>query len=102
MNGLIELLENIKARPLMYLGEYNFDRLNCLLTGIHLGYVITNEVSDYSKSHKIVLSKRGWNPSSTLVHKDMEKNGLTEKEIVIELLEIEVETWKCIINKISN
>lgn len=102
MNKIIELLESIKARPLMYIGEYDFDRLNYLLFGIHLGYGMTNKIQNYSESRKKVLLMRGWNASSTLVHKDMEKKGLNKAEIAIEIIEVEIETWKILERELMN
>jgi hypothetical protein len=98
MSEITDLFENIKSRPLMYIGEYNVERLNCLLMGIHLGLVINKKINNYSTCRKHILVKRGWNSSSTLIHKDMEKQGLTETQIVQELLNIELETWKMLEN----
>jgi hypothetical protein len=99
MSKITELFESIKSRPLMYIGEYNVEKLNCLLMGIHLGLVIKNKINNYSECRKHILVKRGWNSSSTLIHKDMEKQGFSEIQIVQELLNIEIETWQIIEEK---
>lgn len=91
-----ELFENVKKRPLIYLGKYDVNRMICFLHGFYYSYEISNEDSIYFDSHNKILASRGWKVPSILINKEMERKGLTEEEMIKELLDIEIETWRLI------
>lgn len=95
IQNIIEVLESIRKYPTIYVGNVSPDSLLCLLNGFYLGLkTSSNTHENYPNVMKEVLTKKGWNsPSPSFINQMREKN-LSDEEVIKELLEIEIETWK--------
>jgi hypothetical protein len=86
---LIEELKLTQTRPAMYIGETTVLSMRNYLSGMYavlvlIGIVFTSEIR-----HKAITS-RGWETSSTGAVADMQAHGLSEWQMVQELLLIEI------------
>lgn len=81
---LVQLLKHIKQRPSMYIHPVNADSLMNFLCGFRC---VVND-----KSWWQIQEKRGWKKSSVGPVPQMRKKGMSEEEIMNELVDIEVES----------
>lgn len=86
---LIEELKLTQTRPAMYIGETTVLGMQNYLSGMYavlvlIGIVFTSEIR-----HKAIKS-REWKTSSTGAVADMQAHGLSEGQMVQELLLIEI------------
>ena len=96
-----ECLEKVKVRPEMFVFPFNLQTLSCFLSGFTLGYLAKTdlEFSDKIPVWKYVVEKRGWKVNSLGIEKEMREKGKSEKEILEETLQIEIEVWKILESK---
>lgn len=95
IDNIITVLESVKNRPLIYLGNKSLNSLECFLNGFHACYVAINgQNARFSLAKENILSSRGWQVPTVLISKEMEGKDFTEEEIFIETLAIEIETWR--------
>lgn len=92
-----EVFEAIKKRPLVYFGKLDPQRAICYLHGFYDGYDAASTAKpNLAEARNKILSLRGWQVPSVLIDKEMERRGFTVEEIINELLDIEIETWRLI------
>lgn len=92
-----EYLEKVAARPQMFVSPFDFQTLKSFLDGFTLGYLLAKgdlEFSDKIPVWKYVVEKRGWKVNSLGIEKEMREKGNSEKEILEETLQIEIDVWK--------
>ncbi len=90
---IIRILEAVKSRPEMYVGKRDDPKeIQTFLWGIH---VICRTLTgvDYDFFREIAL-KRGWKNSPVGIVPSMREAGLSDEEIVTELITIDIEAYK--------
>ena len=81
----------------MFVFPFNLQNLESFLNSFTLGYLLAEsdlEFSDKIAAWKYVVKKRGWKINSLGIEKEMREKGESEKEILEETLQIEIEVWK--------
>lgn len=94
---IIEHLEHAKLYPAMHFGSLD-DTVSAqsYLDGVQqAGFLLLDlDRYTYSNNRGDVVSNRGHRYSPRGVSTELKEEGLTDEEIVQELLEIEIEVWK--------
>lgn len=93
---IIEDLKTIKSRPYAFINPVTPEMLKCFISGLVRGYLLTNFITyeDYRHASKQSIFSRGWKIKSTSPYHEMQEKNMPENEIIEELLDIEIETWK--------
>jgi hypothetical protein len=93
---VVELLREVRRRPPVWLGGYSPDSLIHFLHGVNAAVgVFGLRVDRYlGSSYGQVITERGWEHLAVAPVDEMRERGLSDQEIVQELLTIEIETWK--------
>ncbi|MEZ5308392.1 MAG: hypothetical protein R2684_14700 [Pyrinomonadaceae bacterium] len=102
---ILRRLGNVKTRKSMYLGDCRKDYflIEVFLIGFYLGVNVRPKSLDGHWSiKKEVLTKRGWDPKNTLVGNQMLSSGMDHLAVIDEILEIEIETWKLLLERSAN
>ena len=90
-----EILEDVKARALMYLGSYSFQTANSFINGFTCGInAISSTFSNSLQERNRVLTSRGWKVPSVRIDLEMNERGLSPEQVVNEVFEIEIAVWK--------
>ena len=97
---IIEVLESMRNRKSMYLRTIDTAAAENYRNGFHLacwilGYdIIRTERNYYEK----VVTGRGWDyrAAEGLPLDEMKKSGLSDEQIVDEILAIEIDVWKSV------
>lgn len=98
VKNIIEWFENIKTRPQMFYGEKNNPKLveNGMywfqMAFINLGYRLPS--SD-------ALVRRNLHETTKSLADKLRKRGLSNEEIVGEIIDIEIESWKQLLKEIT-
>ena len=93
---VFEILSNIKRRPFGYIFQVTPETLKVFLDGFKLGYFASNQEvnSNYYVDYWIeTVESRGWRPNNVDFTKQMYEKGMTDIEIMNELMSIEIEIW---------
>lgn len=100
LQQIITLLEHIRKRPGMYLGPPTVDALVHFLHGFHAGCKIAGyHVTHVPESaYHAIVEARGWAFLANKPIAEMQARGMSEFEIIEELLQIEIATWKATYN----
>lgn len=73
------------------------ERATCFLHGFYCGFDAASEINPSQvEARDKILKLRGWRVPSVLIEKEMERKGMTVEEVINELLDIEIETWRLI------
>jgi len=92
---VIWLLEQVIRRPRMYMMEVSPAHVQTWIWGLSMGSWALQDGGSINGRQDDILRKRGWNPECALGPvPGMREQGLSDSEIVIELLQIELEYWK--------
>lgn len=96
---IIEQLESIKKRPAMFLGKPDdVDAITHFLNGYHAAiFMIKGERIPILDDYKKIREQRGWEWNATSVAREMKEKSIPDKEIVQELITIEIEAWKIVL-----
>ena len=101
--ALIAKLENVMRRPQIYIGKIESKSLEHYLQGFrdvaHL-FAYMKYWEKYLRIVEEVAYDRGW-PGSLDFVKEIRTRGLSEKEIIEEMLAVEIESWKRLATLIS-
>jgi hypothetical protein len=100
---LIEHLEFMQKRPVMYFGKYDPDIAEHFLYGFSLAasaMLNRDHGADLNLKEK-VLKERGWKLSAERLHRQMVKRKMSSQEVVEELITIELYYWKQIETEMS-
>lgn len=92
--NIIQTLEMIRNRPLMYI-KGDVDELRAILLGFNLACGSLGLASGFDSTYQAVVRDRGWTwlPSAGIVPVLIEA-GMDTPQIINELLTIEIEVWK--------
>ncbi len=96
INKIIESLEYVLKRPKMYFGkDDDADLAASYLYGIRLAVfaLINFNKTIISAWHEAIIKRGHW-LSPRAVSKELKEEGYENNQIVIEVIEIEIETWK--------
>jgi hypothetical protein len=86
---LINLLNHIREKPGLYTGDgYEPEKIQVLLLGIRL---CQNTFGLEQPSYAEIAEKRGWRYQPRGLIPEMKETGLSDQEIINELIEIEIE-----------
>jgi hypothetical protein len=102
--SLIRELENVRRRPHVHIGKIESTSLQHYLWGFREAAHLFAYMKYWEKYLRIiegVAYDRGW-PGSLDFVKSIRTRGLSEKEIVEEMLIIEIESWKRLAALISS
>ena len=90
---LISQLREVQKRPEMYIGDLDSRSMRSFL----VGYLVAQSALGVREAgldrHKIIES-RGWKVRAVGPVPEMRERGLTEREIVTELIEIEIDVLR--------
>ena len=92
MSRIIEFLEAIQKRPLMYFGRIEVEKIEDLLHGFRLGCFASTDKEEITNLYVRVRGEilaEGRKDSA-----EMKKSGASESEIVDEIFKIEIEIWR--------
>ena len=98
-----EYLENVSKRLHCFIFPVTRENLKSFTDGFNLGYVLSHselQFQDISDAWIEVIIARGWQVNARGVQKEMEKRGMSEHEILDELMQIEIHVWKLLEDKI--
>jgi hypothetical protein len=90
---IADLLENMRDRKPNYFLPIDAKTVGAVLSGFGLG-LFTCGVKYRLEIHHQVLTDRGWKFNALGFVPPLEEQGLTDMQIVEELLAIEIETWR--------
>ena len=89
--AIIAKLEDVRQRPLMWIGQ--FENIVPFINGFNTACLSTiYNIRD--NFYEEVANERGWHVSAQGPESFMREKGLTESQIVDELLTIHIELWK--------
>jgi|SRR5262245_5517566 len=94
--SLIRELENVRRRPHVHIGKIESTSLQHYLWGFREAAHLFTHMKYWEKYLRIieeVAYDRGW-PGSLSFVKSIRTRGLSEKEIIEEMLTVEIESWK--------
>ena len=87
-------LEAIKARPAMFIAsEDDVELTRAFLDGFRTA-AFAPYGSHWTTFHNQAIEKRGWELSARCPSREMREKGLQTKQIVAELIEIEIDAWR--------
>ena len=94
--SIIEHFEHVRNRPAMFMGEASERALYAYLIGFETACRLLECIPNYGTHSDFwkVCAERGWEENSFGPQKRMHDAGWVEEAIVIELLTIEIETWR--------
>jgi|GEM_PF-5313089 len=92
--NLPDLLEQIALRPAMYAGRISFDRVEAFLNGLRIGYASTG--IDYTwDDYQAAANARGFDARGAIgIVRDFESKGLSDEEMVRELIAIVSDAYR--------
>lgn len=94
VDKIVEFFEAVKARPLMYFGKYSTDSVIAFTYGFYMSLSITDQPFPDLDTQKKASKNRGWNFNALGIVPHMKEKGLSDKEMVRELISVEIEAWK--------
>ena len=91
---IIELLEESRKRPPLYIGGYDVNAAWHFCNGVEAACWAFGE-KGHSPLRRQIVQERGWN-SDTAQHfsHEMKQCGLTQQAMVEELFDVEIEVWR--------
>ena len=104
VEDLIELLENVKQRPNIWLPNDSPDTIRVFLFALEMGVGFSDiPVELYDEHHKTRIVKRGWNPEGSLwLGRQMQQQGYDNSAICDELLTIAIEAWRRVLKDMQS
>jgi|RhiMetdeSRZDD1v2_1073273.scaffolds.fasta_scaffold157749_2 hypothetical protein len=93
---MIRTLEFVKEKPHMFVADNPVTSMECFLFGFRSGCYANTDINSLKHKNTIdeVTIERGWHFSPVPVSIEMRKRGLSDEEIIEELLTIEIEAWR--------
>src|SRR5215510_8097587 len=102
--SIIDALEGVRRRPEMYIGKIESESMQHYVWGFRQAAHLCAKWSYFEKYLRIVEKvayDRGW-PMILDFVKSIRARGLSEKEIIEEMLIVEIESWKRLAALISS
>jgi hypothetical protein len=94
IDKFIKLFEEVLSCPIMYFGKYDTDAVVLSTQGLYMSLSITNHSFPNEKIYREVSKNRGWHFNALGIIPDMKAKGLSNEEMVKELVSVEIEAWK--------
>lgn len=94
---IIADLETMKRVPNMFINPVTPEILACYLIGLQRGVFLSqNEMTfhDFVEAHKFAVHSRGLKNAAMHSYHELRKKGVSEDDIIQEMLEIEIEMWR--------
>lgn len=92
-----EYIEGVGKRLNLCINPVTIENLKSFIDGFNLGYILAeNRVQFHDKIYawKQAVALRGWKVNALGPQKEMQEKGMSEKEIIDELVQIEIQLWK--------
>lgn len=91
-NSILEALEHVRKRPLMYFSD-DVPAVVNFLAGFSLAWLTLNPESDFYAIREQIISEHGWEHSAAHIWRQMQEQGMDDAAVVDELLAIHQEIW---------
>jgi hypothetical protein len=95
---VIEHLEAMRERPILYIGRMEHELMERLLWGFKIGCFAAGDVDDGFEKHlevsRQVIAEHGWEVLAISPSREMKERDLSEEAIIDELLAIEIDIWR--------
>jgi len=101
IDKFIEFFEAALARPLIYFGKHDTDAVVIFTHGLYMSLSITNQIFPSLEICREAAKNCGWHFNALGIIPDMKKKGLSDEEMVKELILVEIETWKIFRDKLE-
>ena len=98
---LIETLQHVIKRPTMYMGRATWDAVNIFIYGFSCAYGAVG-VPLTLDLRRQATNSRGWEFTSLRGADKMRKKGLSEEQIVQELLRIEIKMLELVVEGLED
>ena len=100
---IIRRLEDMRRRPILYVGSMEHELMESLLHGFMMGCFAAGEIEDdFKKRLEVrnqVIAEREWAVLAFSPSREMKARGLSEEAIIDELLAIEIAIWHRLIGE---
>lgn len=104
INQIIIDLEAIKRNPKMFIEPVTPEILFCYLTGFKRGIFLSQReltFHDFVEAHRFAVQVRGLSFSAAPSYFGLREKGITEDEIIQEMIEIEIEKYRILSQQTS-
>lgn len=94
---IIDDLKKMKQRPMMLVTPLTPENASVFLAGMHRGVLLSQNVmtfGDFVHAYQFAIRIRGLEPTSLHPYRQLREKGMSEEEVVQEMLEIEIEMWR--------
>lgn len=103
---IIERLENVRGRKQMYFRPVDLEALLNFLAGFNVSVSLLGNLDwpDY-QAHREAYRKRNWEYTAGGARKaaeEMRKRGMTEENILDEVLLLEIEAWRWMLERFDD
>src|SRR5215203_1010802 len=99
---IIERLEAVRERPMMYLGELDRTRVTAFFHGFYLALGIYEKQTPGLDLLRSAYSAGGWNFNAMGPIPDMISKGLSPTEIVDEMISAQIDSWKLLLSEFND
>jgi hypothetical protein len=92
-----QYLEVVSKRLQQFINPLTLQTLKSFFDGFNLGYVLAREnlqFHDIPDAWISVVEIRGWKVNAFGLEAEMKERGMTEREMIDEYVQIEIEVWK--------
>jgi hypothetical protein len=96
LQQLLGMLERLRTRTGMYIGQPNVEALIHFLHGFRAGCYVAGLAIEYTpeSAYHTILQARGWTFSAGLPIEEMRNSGLSGTAIIDELITLEMAAWR--------
>lgn len=91
-NPLLAGWEHIRKRPLMYFSN-DVPAVVNFLEGFKTACLVLNPAFDYETIYQQVIREHGLEDSSQAIWRQLQERGLSDEEVISEMLAIHQEIW---------
>ncbi len=93
VDSVINLLEKVRSKPMVYIGV-DLSRIISFLDGVHAVCQTIGIQCGYGPMYEQVMTERGWTYSPKGPWQEMKERGLSDTDIVDEIINIEIEVLR--------
>lgn len=98
--NILEELSDVQRRTGMYIGEVELGKLEIFLMGFNTALIALRFM--YSpEDQRAAMQEFGWERHSDGCISQMRQRGLSERQMINDLLEIEKSAWKHYLDRVS-
>jgi len=99
IHSILDQLEILRSQPHLFVGSESRGMWH-FLNGFDLAAGAISVDVDYPKLREATISERGWGTMSS-IYEEISLSSKTEEDIVKELINIHIETWKKVLASIE-